>query len=442
MSKTLNVRFQQRIDTAANWTEVNPTLLAGEIGIESDTKKFKFGDGTTLWENLPYAGIDQTQLNAIEDNYHLVDVTNEDVVSTDNEALATISNPTKGDIAVVKRAIGGNATSMTAYMYDPKLEGDVKWAALDGNYSAANIFTSSKITLAGDYGTYQDSRKDTVKITQIGNKKIGDTIEAGTSLQSILMDILSQRLQPTITTNPSISVTLNQAGAKEVGTEVTPSYSVSSNDGAYTYEDTTGVSFSDWKITTVGRNTVHQGSELAAESSTSTSGSFTKFTVGEDTNYKLNVTAKGTAGNVAKDNLGDPSDPTIQIAEKDNYSNNSSAITGYRAWFYGYKKGTDTQLDVANLTSANIRALTSANGSIPATINATEMQQMFFAIPKGKKTKVAVEGTNPVAPQTVTGPITVSVEGANGYTATDYDVWYISNATAAKGSQDYKITVS
>lgn len=45
----------QRHDTAANWASVNPVLAQGEMGIEDDTRKFKFGDGTTAWADLPYA---------------------------------------------------------------------------------------------------------------------------------------------------------------------------------------------------------------------------------------------------------------------------------------------------------------------------------------------------------------------------------------------------
>lgn len=49
-------KIQARRDTAANWTSVNPVLAAGEPGFESDTGKFKFGDGTTAWNSLAYAG--------------------------------------------------------------------------------------------------------------------------------------------------------------------------------------------------------------------------------------------------------------------------------------------------------------------------------------------------------------------------------------------------
>ena len=56
MTKTLNVRQKQKYDTASNWTTNNPVLLAGEIGIESDTNKLKIGDGTTTWNSLSYVG--------------------------------------------------------------------------------------------------------------------------------------------------------------------------------------------------------------------------------------------------------------------------------------------------------------------------------------------------------------------------------------------------
>ena len=55
MSTTVKVQIQQRIDTASAWTTANPTLLAGEVGWESDTKKYKIGDGSTAWASLTYA---------------------------------------------------------------------------------------------------------------------------------------------------------------------------------------------------------------------------------------------------------------------------------------------------------------------------------------------------------------------------------------------------
>jgi hypothetical protein len=47
-------RMQQRRGTAAQWTAANSVLAAGEIGFETDTGKFKIGDGTNTWANLSY----------------------------------------------------------------------------------------------------------------------------------------------------------------------------------------------------------------------------------------------------------------------------------------------------------------------------------------------------------------------------------------------------
>jgi hypothetical protein len=38
-----------------SWAQVNPTLAQGEIGFETDTGKFKIGDGATAWNSLSYA---------------------------------------------------------------------------------------------------------------------------------------------------------------------------------------------------------------------------------------------------------------------------------------------------------------------------------------------------------------------------------------------------
>jgi len=46
--------IKHRRDTAANWTTANPQLAAGELGFETDTLKFKIGNGSSLWAALPY----------------------------------------------------------------------------------------------------------------------------------------------------------------------------------------------------------------------------------------------------------------------------------------------------------------------------------------------------------------------------------------------------
>ena len=54
--KTLNVRVKHRYDTEANWTSKNPVLLAGELAFTKDKNgRYKVGDGTSKWTDLPYA---------------------------------------------------------------------------------------------------------------------------------------------------------------------------------------------------------------------------------------------------------------------------------------------------------------------------------------------------------------------------------------------------
>jgi len=52
-----NIQLQFRRGTAAQWTAANTTLAAGEMGIETDTARFKIGTGSTAWNSLAYGGI-------------------------------------------------------------------------------------------------------------------------------------------------------------------------------------------------------------------------------------------------------------------------------------------------------------------------------------------------------------------------------------------------
>lgn len=298
------------------------------------------------------------------------------------------------------------------YVYD-----GANWGAMDGNVSADNIILSQDLILAGNY-------------TNIGNLKLSDgRYEAkGKSLTALLTKIATEELFPTKPT-PTCAITLTGAGAKEVGTKITPSYTATFDKKSYAYPPKdTGVSVSTWSIK--DSNNVEK---------TTATGSFAEFTVSESTNYKLTAKATYTDGAVPKTNLENDY-PAAQIKAGTTAAATSAAITGYRNWFYGYKNAAGV-LDVAALTSAQIRALTPRNGSFPATIDTNQMQQMFFAIPKGKKTSVKCSNNVNGAPCTM-GKTEVEVEGANGFTAIAYDVWYVNSASADSGANTYKIVVS
>jgi hypothetical protein len=55
-----------RRGTAAQWTSANPVLAAGEIGIETDTQRSKYGDGTTAWASLSYTVADTSGVASVD----------------------------------------------------------------------------------------------------------------------------------------------------------------------------------------------------------------------------------------------------------------------------------------------------------------------------------------------------------------------------------------
>jgi hypothetical protein len=57
-----------RRGTAAQWTSANPVLSAGEMGVETDTRRSKIGDGTTAWTSLGYTVGDSSGIGTVEWN--------------------------------------------------------------------------------------------------------------------------------------------------------------------------------------------------------------------------------------------------------------------------------------------------------------------------------------------------------------------------------------
>ena len=229
-------------------------------------------------------------------------------------------------------------------------------------------------------------------------------------------------------TQPSVSITLTGAGAKEVGTNFTPSYKVNFNAGSYQYGPATGVTVSEYDVT-----------DTNSGSASTQTGSFTQFTVEEGTNYRCSVEVTYGDGAIPKTSLGN--DYAAGQIKGGSKSAQSSAVTGYRGWFAGYYGGSQALPDATAITSAQLRAFGVRNGSFPTSMSTNQMQQMFFAAPTGVVSSVGVANSVNGAPQTV-AKTTVQVEGANGYTAATYDLFYVANATAEGGASTFTITTT
>lgn len=403
----LKTRIILRNDTTAGWEAVKADdtykLLKGEIGIEfveSGSPKMKIGDGTSTWADLPYFGGTATQL------YEATLTADE----THSAAIARVTSGAQinsGDFVVVKEAVGTDKYQYTAYVYAADA-----WKALDGNYNAENVYFDKDLIITANVGV------QTIDAT--GSKTLATT---GKNVKQVLDLLFAKEKDPSVT-QPSVTITLTGAGAKEVGTSVTPSYSVGFNKGKYEFGPDTGVT------------ATYAVSDTASHSATTATGSFDAFTVEPTTNYKVSVTATHTAGADPVSNLGNGrGDLKITAGEK---TATSAAITGYRGWFQGYYNGTQALADATTITSAQLRAFGVKNGTFNTTMNTNKMQQMFFAAPAGTVKTLTVSNAVNGAPQTVK-KTTVSVEGANNYQAIDYDLYYVANATAESGDSKFTI---
>lgn len=430
-TKTLNVRFQQKWDTAENWAASSNILLAGEIAIESDTGKFKFGNGVDVYTDLSYAGIDTAQLEAIEDNYYkVIPTTKEDgELQTDAEALATIASPAKGDIAVVERVIDasgiGTATSMTAYMYDGE-----KWCALDGNYSASNVYLPKAITLAGDY-------------TSIGNYSKGDVIAAGTSLEALFNGLLQQELYPTASI-PTASITLSGTTTGEAGASyTTPTATLKiTSVGSYTYGPATGITFDIGNVKlaegaepTTATNFTINTSALGLNNTITLKSATTSavYTDGGQT-YTFSGTATHTQGAMPVTNLGNNYESVRINASDITIADSSKTFKAWRNYWYGFISTTD-YATISRNTSTNVvgdgtKNLTAGGAAISnktlPTITATSGDRMPVVVMPTSANKTVKSATMPSslnAPVTFTKLGTVDIHGYNGYDAVSYDVW-------------------
>lgn len=92
MAKELTVKFKNKADTAINWTTANPILGLGELGLETNTNKIKFGDGVSTWNSLPYySDIPTASSITIADAGNLITATNvEDALQENRQQINSL----------------------------------------------------------------------------------------------------------------------------------------------------------------------------------------------------------------------------------------------------------------------------------------------------------------------------------------------------------------
>jgi len=401
---TLKTRIILRNDSTANWlTNKDQVLKRGEVGVEFDEKgktKIKIGNGTATWENLPYFG------GQSEEQVFQVDWDGTGTKEAAITAAVGAAELQAGDVAIVKQVIYGEKKEYTAFVYD-----GTNWVAMDGNYSAENVYFAEDFIATQNIGT--------VTIDSTGSATIA---AKGKNVKEVLAALFAKEKDPTVTA-PKVTVTSTDLKAYEAGTKIKPKYTATFDAGKYQYGPATGVTATEWEVTL---------NDTVTQTLTTATGTFEEITVGDNSNITITAKATHGAGAAPKTNLGNEK-ASLAIAAGTKSATTTTKITSFRPIFYGVST-TDTAID-----GDAIRALTNGgiyNAAKNIVVKVGEVagaKRVILAYPastsRGGLTKVELTSTmNLDITSTYVAQANVEVPGANGYTAVPYKVFVYAPA--------------
>lgn len=382
----LNTIITLRQGTTEQWNSSTVVLKLGEMGLEylaDGSVKIKAGDGEHLWGALSYIGSDVKDANVFQVELGEGEV--DDIAAIEAKVTAEGVEKQNGDVAIVKSTFADGKVSYTSYVYDAELdvEGEDSsygWSAMDGNYSATNVFLKNNITLAGSF-------------TSVGNYNKGKTLSAGTSLESILSGMLQQELYPTANDKPNASISAS-GGSGEVGSSYTlPTATLTIDDvGSYEYGDkTTGITLAigDVKLAQgadpdtatnykTNESVMAKGSTLKLQATDSA----TLYTDSAKT-YTFSATASYPEGKVPVTNLNNPYEDAKIPAGNITIDDKTVTFSGYR---YAFAGGT-TAATIDSAIARSMSAKKSSKGSMDSESEALEFTvaagatKVFFTYP-------------------------------------------------------------
>ena len=346
--------------------------------------------------------------------------------------------------------LGSSTPSFTDVKYDASKEGaNAEWTFTlsDGSTKLIstpkeNFLQSAKLNeqnqleltmVNGDVVTVNLAEMiattDTVKLTEdvpfIGVTPFGGIPAGGFKKDQTLTQIVKSLVQKEAdakVTNPSLTISMNGAGTSvEAGTNVKPTINGSFSKGSYApgLPADTGVKLTGYTLirtdNSTPTNVVNNASAIQ---------SFTEsenIQVGDGATLTYKATCAHTAGATPTTNMGNQSSQSA-IAQQTARQSNVITISGYRQFFIGASS------DKPELTSSIIRnlALKSAYSTGAKTFTVpVGSQRVIIACPAtktGMKKVINKSALNADVTSTFSKK-TIKVEGANGFTAVDYNVW-------------------
>lgn len=320
--------------------------------------------------------------------------TDEQVIA---RVMATVSVPAvQDDIFVVQTVIADDKTAYTSYVYDGK-----NWRAMDGNYSADNVYFDEDFVFTKPVG-------------HVTLENGSATVSAkGKNLKEVFASIFSKELDPVVTM-PSAKISVPAFGAYEVGTNLTDiAYTTEFEDGAYEFgPEPTGVNAVTYTVTC--GDTVLNTPE----------GTLADVQITDDIDMEVTLRVDYSAGDTPKTNMGNDV-VTEGVAIPAGYCTATSGkLSGYRNMFWG-------TLNTTEYDGAAIRGLQNHMNPADKDVIALEVQEgvcAVVAIPTalGKTIEQVIMPKSfyaDVTAEFVKQDAVVSIEGANGYAGVDYDVW-------------------
>lgn len=389
------------------------------------------------WELIGTTRIAITQVHKAEKNDYAKDDL-EFITEYFTSGAGAEASKAPGDVFVLTCKVDGKVMYTSSYMLN---QAGTDWEPITGPVDYSKVIVTDNITLAGNY-------------TQVGNITKGQnetkTLEVkGKTAKDLFMEIFTKKQQPTITAQPAVSgFSLSGAKAVEAGTKVaTATLSAASlSAGSYQFGPATGITATAWKIDRV-TNVPTLNAKIADANTATDNNDGNGFIIGDGSelnvvnSLKYTVTATHGDGAVANDNLGGASSPEVKIAGGTK-TQTTSAYTSFRKYFYGH------MMDTSEINSAAIRALTHSTGAYKAS-------SFQITVPKGATRVIVacIEGVtglktvinNSSLNADVTGVFkkqTVAVEGAEGYTAKNYNVWVWEPANPFELEAGTKLTIT
>lgn len=389
-------------------------LSAGLAGLvpapgQGAADRFLRSDGT--WTKIQTSETHEAQIFSVE---------NTDKKEHTELITDTISGTTlfKGDIFIVKDLIANDKYQHTAYIYN-----GTSWIAMDGNYSAENVYLTDNFTFTTPVGT--------VEIPESGSQVVD---AKGKNLQEFLASIFAKEKDPQVTL-PKVTIKLPNLTSTvyEIGTKLTPKYSITFTPGEYEYGPATGIT-ATYEVT---------DTESGVGDGTGLTGNLPEFTVNANTVYKATVKASYTEGAVPKSNLGTLKPDLKIIAGNTSAVSSTVGIKGFRKTFYG------TRTNKEDLDSSAIRTLTGSStfglaAGSSFTINIpTGAVRVVFAYPATLRDVNSVKDVNGLNAEIKSAfkQSTMTVAGAGEDVGIEYKVYITDFAEPVAKANSYEVTI-